>query len=641
MKKTGMRRYGQFFRRHFFMMIIVWMILCYVFLQSAYLILFSKIEQKTTVNFYEGMETIQHVTKDKAFADAEMEIKYTLFGMSDAGSYNLNQWLTGYRGRILGLRLEDWMVHFLEFGGGHSYDGDGNTFLGGFGKGWGFVLDAETEEIVCEAGWDSNKNAILYLCDSEDKPYENSVTFYMDYVNAKYCPYEELTSVIETLADGKKKWQEYYQDHDSDGIPRAFTWRMEEVYLKHDQFYPAKVSLYRIDGRPNTEVRGDDRRPDELVDTKSFQPADMTGYQLYKIDPEKETATAMFLNSVPGDVNYVTSDTWEPDEAFKKEALETIKDARIKSNSKDMGKGWSVGNPLLYFINGEMVFVRSAYFQDAEGHVYKACTYQTISELFQGNRYTIVWWMIWLAILLTLIAVITSYVHYLKRRQVFMTKEYRDVLMDSMAHDLKSPLMAVSGYADSLREHVNDEKRDHYAEQIQKSVKYMNEIVMKNLEILKYDKEHKRCVRKDVNLRKLFEEALDRYQDEVEANQLKISREGELTAKGDEELLQKVAENLMTNCIRYTPKGGSILIHFDKRGFSVQNETEMEYSGSLKHLWEPFVRGEESRTGKGTGLGLAIVANVLDRHSWKYKLNYDKEKKTFICTVKIPVGILF
>ena len=143
-----------------------------------------------------------------------------------------------------------------------------------------------------------------------------------------------------------------------------------------------------------------------------------------------------------------------------------------------------------------------------------------------------------------------------------------------------------------------------------------------------------------MNMRGLFEEAFDRYQGDIEKQKLKVTLEGELNVKGDEALLQKVAENLVTNCVRYTSEGGEITVTFQKRGFTVQNATDIEYKGSLKKLWEPFVRGEDSRTGRGTGMGLAIVSNVLDRHSWKYQLKYDKEKKLFICHVKIPVGFI-
>ena len=117
--------------------------------------------------------------------------------------------------------------------------------------------------------------------------------------------------------------------------------------------------------------------------------------------------------------------------------------------------------------------------------------------------------------------------------------------------------------------------------------------------------------------------------------------EGELTARGDQELLQKVAENLVTNAIRYGKAGCNIQVNFHQREILIQNETELTYQGKLKQLWEPFVRGEESRSGSGTGMGLAIVANVLDRHGWKYELHYDKETKVFQCKILIPVGILF
>ena len=246
-----------------------------------------------------------------------------------------------------------------------------------------------------------------------------------------------------------------------------------------------------------------------------------------------------------------------------------------------------------------------------------------------------------MGLIFTLASGLIAYIDYLRKRHVFMTEEYRNALMDSMAHDLKSPLMAISGYAENLVEHVNDDKREHYAEQIQKSVDYMNGIVIHNLEILKFDKDRRKPVRKDTDLRKLFEEAFDRYRGEVEEHKLKLELEGELVEKGDEELLQRAVENLVTNWIRYTPDGGSITLYFSRHRFRIVNDTEIEYSGSLKKLWEPFVRGEESRTGKGTGLGLAIVANVLDRHSWKYRLHYDKVHKTFLCEIRIPMGILF
>lgn len=647
MKKRRKRTYFQCFRKWFGIMTLVWLLVFYVFLQIAYFVVYSKVEQKTSIKFYEGMEAIQYLIKDEPLENTRPDLSLLLASMSSAGNAYDGQLqfpLGFYLGNIIGIRL-DKFEHFFLMSSGLSSDGEGNTYLGGQGRGWGYVQDVETEEIVCESVMNSNWT-ILYLKNMESQIASSDVLGSLKYAKGYYCDVRKLRSVLEELDQSYNEKMKELTETDPEYGNRRMKWQIDSFYEKGSEIYPAKVSLIYYDARDVRKVRGKDRFPDEVLLEKSFRPDSYEGYLLHQVDQEKETVIATILSYHTEDYGIPSNDIygfpkWKADDAFRMEAKNAIKSMRIKSRSSDVGEGKSIGNPALYFLNGKMVFMRSAYFQDGTGHYYRVCTYQTISDLFRGNFGFIFWWGIWFFLVFTILAGMIAYVTYLKNRHVFMTKEYRNVLMDSMAHDLKSPLMAASGYADSLREHVNDEKRDHYAEQIQKSVKYMNEIVMKNLEILKYDKEHKKCIRKEVNVRKLFEEVLDRYQDELEANELKVSREGELIAKGDEELLQKVAENLITNCIRYTPKGGSVRINFEKRGFSVQNETEIAYTGSLKHLWEPFVRGDESRTGKGTGLGLAIVANVLDRHSWKYKLNYDKETKTFTCMVKIPWGILF
>lgn len=640
MKRNRKRRFKHIFLKHLCIMAIAWVLLIYVFLQAAFFVVQSKIEQKTAVNFYEGMENVQYLMKDALLEEKAVELTFLLNDMAYAGTKTTYRYSVGggYTGEILGLRL-GWLEHFLAVSfSGVSYDGDGNIYLGGFGKGYGFIVDAETEEIVCETGRESEK-AYLYLTHQvKEGDSSKNIVFSSKIQDIYCCDKAELASFGEEIDAIKEKWRTQYQAEDPDFEKRALSWELNAFYEKGETFYPAKVSLYYRDRRgyvPNA-------LPMILCEELETLPQNMEGYRLHEIDEEKERPTLFYLNDLRDEdspVNNFTS--WKPDEAFRKNALDDFSKSKdLKYGTRDLGEAWCVGNPVLYFLNGQMVFLRSAYFQDASGRLYKACTYQNVSELLEGNLGVVVFWAIFFAIILTILAAIFAYVRFLIDRQKLMTEEYRIVLMDSMAHDLKSPLMAIGGYAENLKAHVNDEKRDHYADEIQKSVDYMNDIVMKNLEILKFDKEKRKFKRTEVNVRRLFTEALEKYQDLTEERGLKVTVDGELTEKGDEELLQKVAENLVTNCIRYTPNGGSIQLSFGKRRFSIQNDTEIEYKGSLKRLWEPFVRGEDSRTGRGTGLGLAIAANVLDRHSWKYALKYDKDKKTFTCTVKIPWGIL-
>ncbi len=637
MKRYRKRNYGYFFRKHFFAALVLWIIVLYVFLQICFLVIFEKEKQKTSVKFYEGMEKIQYLVKDNALMNVEGEVTQALEEMSQAGYIGNHVYLDGGVGSLLSIRLNDFEKHFLYISG-LGMDGEGNTLVSGLGTGCGFVQHMDGGEVFLETGH-GNDLYVLHLINTRlesDSMYNKSVIYKYEYEDVLCCDKALLVPYLETLEQIKEKWWEQYKAEDPDALKRYLRWQLEEFYVKGDRFYPAKTSLYYFATPTNYTILPNDADV-TLVETYVSTPEDQSGYNLYKCDPKAEATIFTNINSGAA---YSGIEMWHPDDVYRKNALSEIASARIEGRASDMGGGFLSGNPLTYFLNGEMKFVRTAFFQDAEGQRYKVSVYQNMSKLFRGNLYFVMCWAIWYGLFFFLLSVITSYLHYLKNRHIFMTQEYRNVLMDSMAHDLKSPLMAIGGYAENLKEHVNDEKRDHYAEEIQKSVGYMNDVVMKNLELLRFDKEHKKLDRKNVNMRGLFEEAFDRYQGDIEKQKLKVTLEGELNVKGDETLLQKVAENLVTNSVRYTSEGGEITVTFQKRGFTVQNATDIEYKGSLKKLWEPFVRGEDSRTGRGTGMGLAIVSNVLDRHSWKYQLKYDKEKKLFLCQVKIPMGII-
>jgi len=649
MKRYVKRKYWHFLKRHFCFMIIAWVLISYFCLQAAYGTIFTAAKHRSTVRFYEGMETIQYLMKDAELLDAEVEIKDALSGMSYAGDYYVsrseNPLIRDY-GSIMGLPLK-WITPFAMFEDRVSTDGLGEVHLNGVGKGVGFILDAETNEVTFDSLWKENvetlwihKNKQTNLGDVKD------ATYLANQYDRLYCPIAKLEPVLRELEEIKNK---RYEEQGSSWTGKRLKWKLVEIYVKKDQFYPAKVSLNLVS---STEIAGGTRQTYDYLETVEIDPPEAEGYQRHGIDPVTENAIDEFLNLTPERLlsekqsYYGDKEPWTPDESFYATAYESVLTHQGTQTAPfkrigDMGEAWSVGNPLLYFLNGEMIFARTAYFQDGSGHLYKACAYQSISNLFRDNLRAVAVFELTLAVFLMLLAFMTAFVAYKKNKHVFMTREYSIMLMDSMAHDLKTPLMAAGGYADNLREHLNDEKREHYAEQIQKCIAYVNDIVMNHLEILKLDLERKKFRRKDVELRKIFEEVLEKYQGKMEEKSIMLSMEGQLSTKGDETLLKQMAENLVTNAMRYTPEKGAVQIIFEKHGFCVENETNLEYKGSLKHLWDPFVRGDESRSGQGNGMGLAIVASILDRHGWKYRLKYDPEKKTFACIVKIPVGILF
>lgn len=75
--------------------------------------------------------------------------------------------------------------------------------------------------------------------------------------------------------------------------------------------------------------------------------------------------------------------------------------------------------------------------------------------------------------------------------------------------------------------------------------------------------------------------------------------------------------NMMDNAVKYVTKDGKITVQMSNERLSIQNTSEPIPEDVLKNIWNPFVKGDNSRHGhKGTGLGLSIVKTIMDRHGF-------------------------
>ena len=534
-----------------------------------------------------------------------------------------------------------------------------NFPLDGRSVGYVAIEDVETGEMLYE----EKPGAILRVYDEKKKAYEDGslahTLFQDDPYDYYYCDDEEMEEIYQKMelcqqraleAERSFMMENFYSFSGSysAGV------RVINYYIKGDHFLPGKVTAYSWKNIRAKNGAVLDQEFQEEWETKKTPGADYLFQTAEKIgNSETLTASLLFLG-------------------MQKQTITAQEKAQAYELFHSQGSGIPAGDNTIQnhrwekgiFLPRSMSFSARSLFADASGKVYRLMVYEKIDHFqvmrgFWENQFQ------YIPIILLIVAIL-AWIEFSRSRYRLMTSGYREMLMDSMAHDLKSPLTAISGYMENLSDILiteqgetspkqimqetlqegedgnNQDKMElakYYMNQILGNVDYMNSIVTQNLEILKYDKQKRRLDRHPVDLRKLFEEAFRRYQDEVEKKCVEVLINGELTEKGDQELLQKAVDNLVTNAIRYTQQGGKITLELQKRGFQLTNTTELEYGKRLNKLWEPFVRGQDSRSGPGTGLGLAIVANVFDRHNWKYQLKYESAKKEFGCIVKIPVNL--
>lgn len=246
---------------------------------------------------------------------------------------------------------------------------------------------------------------------------------------------------------------------------------------------------------------------------------------------------------------------------------------------------------------------------------------------------------IWVVVAYSLVLLLTvvisyaiAYRSYMIRLNHYQLDEYRRQTTNAMAHDLKTPLMAISGYADNLRANVHTEKKDYYADVILENVQYMNQMIGNILELAKVENVRWVTDKEDIDLKSMTEDILKQYEILTTDKKVLVDLEGEATIQADKTLMTQALRNLISNAMKYAIKGSVIHIQMNHESFEIRNEMQGELEVSVEELWKPFVKGDNSRNEqKGTGIGLTIVKNITDVHG--FELVLQSEEKEFIAQI--------
>ena len=87
---------------------------------------------------------------------------------------------------------------------------------------------------------------------------------------------------------------------------------------------------------------------------------------------------------------------------------------------------------------------------------------------------------------------------------------------------------------------------------------------------------------------------------------------------GDEALLSLVITNLLDNALKYTDRGGRLILGLDRQNgtvrLRVENTCPRMEDDVLNRLFEPFFRGEGIGNAQGAGLGLTLVRKIASCH---------------------------
>ena len=201
-------------------------------------------------------------------------------------------------------------------------------------------------------------------------------------------------------------------------------------------------------------------------------------------------------------------------------------------------------------------------------------------------------------------------------------EQYRRRLTSNLTHELKTPLAVLRSYAEGLKEHIAEDKRDKYVDVILAQIEQTDSMIHSMLDLSRLEAGKVRLKRESFDLSGLAAEILERFELMRAEKDLKITTLlSPCTVYADRGRIGQVVENLISNAVKYTPAGGNIelSVYEGKKGvyFSIKNDCEPLSAEELAQVFEPFYRADSSRSSEGTGLGLSIAKNIIELHGGK------------------------
>jgi len=204
-------------------------------------------------------------------------------------------------------------------------------------------------------------------------------------------------------------------------------------------------------------------------------------------------------------------------------------------------------------------------------------------------------------------------------------EENRKELISSITHDLKTPLTAIRGYVEGIRDGVADtpEKLARYLETIQTKASDMDQLLDELFLFSKLDLNREPFVFEVIDLRRYLAEATQDLQFDVERRgavlKLELGGEEPLLVLADPDKLRRILNNLLHNAIQHLRSSeGQIVIRLRPQEQEVQVQVIDNGSGiaeqDLPHIFEPFYRANRARPVGGSGLGLSIARRIVEAH---------------------------
>ena len=190
--------------------------------------------------------------------------------------------------------------------------------------------------------------------------------------------------------------------------------------------------------------------------------------------------------------------------------------------------------------------------------------------------------------------------------------------ISNVSHELKTPISVIQNFSAMLQsEGITDDERKQYALKIHAATKRLSILVTDILQLSRFENQKIVANKKSYNLSEQLCRCILGFEQVWEDKNIELNSDLDdgLELNSDENLLDIVWNNLISNALKFTPENGTVEIMAKKSdGYAVVTVKDNGCGMSdhdVKHIFDKFYQADTSHATKGNGLGLALVKEII------------------------------
>ena len=229
----------------------------------------------------------------------------------------------------------------------------------------------------------------------------------------------------------------------------------------------------------------------------------------------------------------------------------------------------------------------------------------------------------------------------------------KSTFLFNMSHDIRTPMNAIIGFTDmALESKMNPEKVEDCLKKVQVSSDLLMKLIDDILDMARIENGKIELEESEADIYKVIKDIVAMVQGKAEQKNIRLSLSLENISDShiyiDTLHFNRIMINILTNAIKYTNQGGSVVFTVRQLQFSKSGVNTYEFivadngigmsKDFVRHIFESFSRERSTSVGgvEGTGLGMSITKGLVDKMGGKINIKTQQRKGTTVF-VKLPL----